>query len=177
MVIFIHGATHTGKTLAAQKILEKYKYPYISSDHIKMGLIRRGYTSLVPEDDGKLTDYLWPVLREMAKTAVENKQNLVIEGCYIPPDWKNDFSEDYLENIRYKAIILSEDYITENFEKIKAHACDIECRQDDSGLSKEQLIKENADILGRCKKYDNPYILIDACSDYNPYIIRDMLFY
>lgn len=51
MVILIAGASHTGKTLFAQKLLEKYKYPYLSIDHLKMGLIRSGQTNLTVEDD------------------------------------------------------------------------------------------------------------------------------
>ena len=86
MIILIAGDTHTGKTNLAQKLLEHYKIPYVSIDHLKMGLIRSGYTSLTPEDDDKLVGYLWPVVREMIKTAIENKQNLIIEGCYIPFD-------------------------------------------------------------------------------------------
>ena len=86
MIILIGGATHTGKTAYAQKLLEKYKYPYLSIDHLKMGLIRSGQTDLTPMDDDKLTDYLWPIVREMVKTAIENGQNLIVEGCYIPFD-------------------------------------------------------------------------------------------
>ena len=58
MIIFITGASHTGKTTLAQNLLAQYQYPYFSIDHLKMGLIRSGYTHLTPEDDGKLTDYL-----------------------------------------------------------------------------------------------------------------------
>ena len=100
MILLIAGATHTGKTFQAQKLLEKYKYPYLSLDHLKMGLIRSGYTSLTPEDDDKMTDYLWPVTREIIKTAAENRQNLIIEGGYIPFDWRNDFGSEYLKHIK-----------------------------------------------------------------------------
>ena len=96
MIVLITGASHTGKTVLAQKLLEKYKYPYLSIDHLKMGLIRSGYTRLTPEDDSKLTDYMWPIIREMIKTAIENKQNLIIEGCYIPFGWEKDFEKEYL---------------------------------------------------------------------------------
>ena len=47
MVILITGASHTGKTLLAQRMLEKYKYPYLSIDHLKMGMIRSGKTNWV----------------------------------------------------------------------------------------------------------------------------------
>ena len=85
MIILITGASHTGKTALAQKLLEKYQYPYLSIDHLNMGLIRSKYTELTPmSDDRELTAYLWPIVREMVKTAIENKQNLIVEGCYIP---------------------------------------------------------------------------------------------
>ena len=119
MVILITGASHTGKTLLAQKLLEKYKYPYLSIDHLKMGLIRSGNTELTPvSDDADLTAYLWPIVREMVKTAIENGQNLIVEGCYIPFDWEKDFSEEYRNSIRYYCLVMSEGYIRKNFQDI-----------------------------------------------------------
>lgn len=161
MVILIAGATHTGKTAYAQKLLEKRHYPYISIDHLKMGLIRSGQTELTPMDDEKLTSYLWPILREMVKTAIENKQNLIVEGCYIPFDWRKDFSPHYLENIRYTCLVMSQQYIEDHFDDIMEKANLIECRMDDSGLTKEALIAENTHNLAQCIAWDLPYILID----------------
>ena len=59
-----------------------------------MGLIRSGNTHLTPMDDEELTLYLWPILREMIKTVIENRQNLIIEGCYIPFDWRQSFGAE-----------------------------------------------------------------------------------
>ena len=102
MIILITGASHAGKTALAQKLLEQYQYPYLSIDHLKMGLIRSGNTDLTPmSTDEELTAYLWPIIREMIKTAIENQQNLIVEGCYIPFDWKKDFDSEYLEHIQY----------------------------------------------------------------------------
>ena len=70
MVILITGSSHVGKTLLAQRMLENYQYPYLSIDHLKMGLIRSGITDFTPEDDDELTDYLWPIVREIIKTAI-----------------------------------------------------------------------------------------------------------
>ena len=112
MIVLISGASHSGKTALAQQLLEKYQYPYLSIDHLKMGLIRSGNTDLTPmSNDADLTAYLWPIVREMIKTAIENQQNLIVEGCYIPFDWANDFGKEYLDNIRYYCLILSERYI------------------------------------------------------------------
>jgi adenylate kinase family enzyme len=81
MVIIITGASHVGKTLLAQKMLERYKFPYLSIDHLKMGLIRSGNTDFTPEDDDELTEYLWPIIREIIKTAIENEQNLIVRAA------------------------------------------------------------------------------------------------
>lgn len=165
MIILIGGASHTGKTLLAQCLLEKYHYPYLSIDHLKMGLIRSGQTALTPMDDDKLTDYLWPIVREMIKTAIENRQNLIVEGCYIPFDWEKDFDEGYRKEIRYVCLVMSRRYIETHFGDIKNHASDIEDRMDDSGLNAQELIRENERNLARCKEFGCEYILID--DDYN----------
>ena len=165
MIILIGGASHTGKTLFAQRLLEKYHYPYLSIDHLKMGLIRSGNTNLTPMDDDKLTDYLWPIVREMIKTAIENGQNLIVEGCYIPFDWEKDFDEGYRKEIRYVCLIMSRRYIETHFGDIKNHASDIEDRMDDSGLNAQELIRENERNLECCRQHGCEYILID--DEYN----------
>jgi gluconate kinase len=147
MVIIITGASHVGKTLLAQRMLEKYKYPYLSIDHLKMGLIRSGNTDLTPEDDDELTDYLWPIVREIIKTAIENKQNLIVEGCYIPFNWRDGFSAQYLQSIRFICLAMSDEYIDSHFEEIKVHASDIETRMDDSCYTADQLKKDNRLII------------------------------
>ena len=143
MVILITGATHTGKTLLAQRMLEKYGYPYLSIDHLKMGLIRSGQTKLTPEDDEELTAYLWPIVREMMKTAIENRQNLIVEGCYVPFDWRKDFDPAYLAAVRFLCLAMSDAYIDAHFDQIKTHASDIEDRLDDSDLTPALLKAEN----------------------------------
>ena len=161
MIILISGASHTGKTTLAQKLLEQYHYPYLSIDHLKMGLIRSGQTNLTPMDDDKLTDYLWPIVREIIKTAVENHQNLIVEGCYIPFDWKKNFDEEYLKQIHHICLIFSEKYIREHFDDIKSYASVIEQRMDDSALSMEMLIEDNRKNLNLCKQCGCQYILVD----------------
>ena len=162
MILLIAGASHTGKTALAQRLLEKYQYPYLSIDHLKMGLIRSGHTTLTPmSDDGELTAYLWPIVREIIKTAVENGQNLIVEGCYIPFDWAKDFSEAYLPHIRYCCLVMSEQYIRNHFEDIKGYANVIENRLDDSDYTMASALKENARILGAVKAHGVNHVLLD----------------
>lgn len=161
MVILITGASHVGKTALAQRLLEKYKYPYLSIDHLKMGLIRSGNTELTPiSEDYALTEFLWPIVREMIKTAIENKQNLIVEGCYIPFNYKDDFEKEYLDNIKYYCLVMSEDYIKNHFEDIKKYANVIENRICDS-FSLNDVLADNAKVLENAKKHDVDYILID----------------
>lgn len=162
MIILIAGASHTGKTALAQKLLEKYKYPYLSIDHLKMGLIRSGNTALTPlSDDKELTDYLWPIVCEMIKTAIENEQNMIVEGCYIPFDWQKDFESEYLENIKYYCLVMSKKYITNHFSDIKRYASIVENRGNDEDCTIETVISDNAGILEQCKNYNVNYIFID----------------
>lgn len=162
MIILITGASHTGKTALAQRLLEKYKYPYVSIDHLKMGLIRSANTELTPmSDDADLTAYLWPIVREIIKTAIENKQNLIVEGCYVPFDWAKDFEKEYLDNIRYYCLIMSENYIRNHFDDIKKYAGIIEKRLDDESCTLESVLVDNAQILELAKKHKVNHILID----------------
>ena len=168
MVILIAGASHTGKTNLAQKLLEKYHYPYLSIDHLKMGLIRSGNTDLTPmSDDEELTGYLWPIVREMVKTAIENSQNLIVEGCYIPFDWEKDFGPEYLPHIKYCCLIMSEKYIRTHFDDIKKYASVIENRLDDSWCTMESVLKDNANMLQQAKKQGVNYLLIDDAYNIN----------
>ena len=143
MIILITGASHSGKTLLSQLMIEKYRYSCLSLDHLKMGLIRSGYTDLTVEDDEKLTEYLWPIVREMIKTAVENMQNLIIEGCYVPFDWRADFQQNYLENIRFIALVMSETYIRQNYELIREYGNVVESRLEQD-ISLRSLLEDNS---------------------------------
>lgn len=170
MIFLISGSSHTGKTLLAQKLLEKYKYPYISIDHLKMGLIRSGKTELTPEDDDKLTEYLWPIVCAMIKIAIENKQNLIVEGCYIPFDFKKDFSKEYLPFIKDICLIFSENYIENNYDNIINKGSVIEKRLD-YNYPKELMIEDNKKVLKGSLKYKNDYVLIDK--DYEVDVCMD----
>lgn len=164
MVILIAGASHTGKTLLAQKLLEQYHYPYLSIDHLKMGLIRSGHSELTPENDDALTVYLWPIVREIIKTVIENRQNLIIEGCYIPFGWRQDFDERYLPSIRFICLAMTDHYIEEHFSKIIGHESEIESRLVNADCTMDSLRADNRSILNGFRNAGEHIVLID--SDY-----------
>ena len=161
MITLITGTSHTGKTALAQRLLEKHGWPYLSLDHLKMGLIRSGYTHLTVEDDDELTALMWPIVREMIKTAIENEQNLVIEGCYLPFDWRKDFGEEYLPHIRFVCLVMTEAYLRARFDDVRRYANVVENRISD-GLCLEALIRDNAENLARCREHGCEVLLIDG---------------
>ena len=163
MVILITGASHTGKTLLAQRMLEQYKYPYLSIDHMKMGLIRSSNTELTPlSDDEALTAYLWPIVREMVKTAIENEQNLIVEGCYIPFDWRRDFDDRYLPSIRFICLAMTEEYIKSHFDAIIEHESDIESRLVEHDITIDGLIAENQRMIAGFQDAGEQVVLIES---------------
>ena len=162
MIILITGASLTGKTLLAQRMLEEYRIPYVSIDHLKMGLIRSGKTDLTTKDDEALTDYLWPIVREMIKTAIENRQNLIVEGCYIPFNWRKDFEEQYLQSIWFVCLAMTDSFIDAHTDDIKNHASDIENRLYDVDFTSESLKEDNHYYINGFAQYGEQVMLIDT---------------
>ena len=99
----------------------------------------------------------------MIKIAIENKQNLVVEGYYIPFDWKECFDDEYLKEIQYYCLVMSRKYIENHFSDIKKYANVIEKRIDDSWCTIDSTLEDNAYYLDMCEKYNCNYILIDDC--------------
>lgn len=167
MIWLITGASHTGKTCLAQRLLEKHHVPYLSMDHLKMGLIRAGHTHLMPTSpDEALTAYLWPIVREMVKTAIENHQSMVVEGCYIPLNWAEDFAEDYLRDIRFVCLVMTEQYIRTHWEDIRRYANVVENRLCDD-CTMEELIVDNLSVLAQARKHGVEVVLMDEAYQVN----------
>lgn len=102
----------------------KYKYPYLSIDHLKMGLIRSKNIVLAPMSDSKALT-------------------------------------DYLSQMKYRCLVMSESYIQHHYCDIRANANIVEARLDDSDCTMESLILDNAEALKMCRKYGVDYLLID----------------
>ena len=166
MIILIGGSSHVGKTLIAQKLLEKTGFPYVCLDHLKMGFIRTGRTELTVEDDYKMRYFLWPFAAEMIKTAVENNQNMIMEGCYIPGEWKDSFTPEYLSKIYCTFITMSEDYLRHNFKLVKEKASVIEHRLNDE-VDLERLIMCSNEFREDCHKYHIPNLDITTQTQYD----------
>ena len=197
MVILLGGSSHVGKTLVAQKLMERLGFPYMSLDHLKMGFIRSGMTNLTVNDDWEMRYWMWSFVAEIVKTAVENHQNIIVEGCYIPHNWKDSFttpnnspkhndsisfkttvleschsSVDYMAEIRSAFIVMSRSYIEQHFDLIKDYANVIERRPDDSGLDLERLVMCSEGFREDCMANGTPLVEIDEAYDVDSLVER-----
>lgn len=159
-VLLITGASHTGKTNFSCHLMNKLSIPYFSIDWLKMGLIRSGVCPYNVSEDEHLTQYLWPVVRSMMMTVVENRQKLIIEGCYVPSSWRNDFDSRYLSHIRGITLIMSEDYIRRHESQIHEFSSCTEKRICDD-VDTDRLIEDNLRLLEEAERFSSPYLLIE----------------
>ena len=164
MIYLIGGSSHVGKTFFSQKLMEDIKVPYVSLDHIKMMFIRSGLTKLTVEDDYEMRYFLWPYMAEYIKTCVENEQNLIVEGCYIPENYRDAFTEEYLKNIRSVYIVMSEDYIRNHVDDLIDKASVIECRIADE-VDIERLIMCSKEFKELGTANNIPVLEIDKTFD------------
>lgn len=149
MIILIGGESHTGKTWLAQRLLEKYHYPYMSLDHLKMGLIRSDFPCNFTALDGDryIAEQLWGIIKGIVDTCLENRQNLIIEGCYLPPHKVRELAHPEIIAVY---LVFSEVYIRNNFDLILQHESVIEQRKHTGDLTKDRFIADNAMLKASC---------------------------
>lgn len=164
MVVLIGGVSHTGKTYLAQQLLERHKIPYLSLDHLKMGLIRGaincGFTA--DDDDATISTSMWPVVEGIIRTNIENRQHIIIEGCYLPPFAVKSLKGEYPQQIIECYLGFSENYVRKNFEKlILPHRNVVEHRKYPENRSASDFIEEHLRLKELCEVSRLNYFEVD----------------
>ena len=147
----------------AQRLLEKYKIPYLSIDHLKMGLCRANVDcGFTPTDSNeKIEQHLWPIIKGIILTNIENGQNIIIEGCYLFPNRLKEFDEQTLKYIIPVFMGFSERYIQKNFVSgILENMSVIEMREEND-LTIEDFISGNDKLKGLCEESNVAFFEID----------------
>lgn len=165
MVILIGGASCIGKTLMAQRLLERYKIPYLSLDHLKMGLYRADEScGFTPEGNADLIEEkLWPIVRGIIMTVIENRQSLVIEGCYLYPQRLRELGPEYTARIIPVFMGFSAEYVRENYHcGIIGHRSEIELREYAEERTAEQMIVEQEFWKTMCESEGARYFELDG---------------
>ncbi len=172
MIVFLGGESCTGKTRLAQTLLEHYSIPYLSLDHLKMGWIRAGQASFQADSpDETIAAALWPIVKGIAQTAIENRQHLTMEGCYLLPSLMDEFRQQFPSQTLCFAIGFSAGYIQNHLDSgILANRCVIEYRKFPEERSAEEMIRQHRHWKTQCGRYHIPYFEIEA--DYPQAIAR-----
>ena len=151
MILLIGGESCTGKTLLAQRLLEKCGIPYLSADHVKMGLIRGGLADFSAEEDDRLiSDRMWGVLSGILKTVVENRQHLIMEGCYFRPALTARLEEAYRPAVLEVYLGFSDAYNRARYADILSHRNAIEHRLYPETRSMEALLQAHRALREEC---------------------------
>ena len=171
MVLFVFGPSHVGKTFFASRLTNHCGISSLSIDLLKMGLIRSGIVSLTPEDDDALVDVLWPIVREMVQTALENNQNLIVEGDYLPTDWRISFSKE--ADVMAIGLAMTEAHLRDHYDEIIQHRHAIEIRHHEAPTF-EELVQAHTHTRTQCMSGYSQLVLIDG--DYQYAINRALEF-
>jgi len=174
MIYLIDGASSSGKTYLSQKMLEKLHIPYFSVDHLKMSFYRNGQLCTIM-DDQTVTDFLFPYLKEMLLTIMENNQHMILEGCYFQSeDWVT-FIKKYEQQVKYCCIVFSNDYI--NYSTIVEHRNVIESRLYEEERTLEELITEHEQKRAFCTENNLPMLEIkkDFLTEIQNWIANEQL--
>lgn len=167
MVILLGGYSCTGKTLLANRLMKELKVPYFSMDYLKMAIFRSdescGFRPM--DSDEHIADKIWPIVKEMIYTYIENGQDMIIEGCYVMPEAVSKLNPDYMNEIYPIFIGFSETYIRTHFqEKIIAYKGAIEEGEPIDERPMEHFIEQHASIKMRTEQ--NGFRFYEINDDY-----------
>jgi putative acetyltransferase len=140
-----------------------------------MGLIRGSqYCDFkVTDSDYDITVKLWPIVKGIVMTAIENNQHLIVEGCYIPTNCPESFETKYSKEIISFFIGFSEHYLSNNFESgIIDHLRTIENKVLDDYIQPENFKKMHAQVKASCVENHATYFEID-----NDYLVETKAIY
>lgn len=178
MVILIGGIGCTGKTLLASQLMKKTNIPYFPLDHLMMGIYRgMPDCAFTPMDDQfVLGEKMWPIIKGMIMTNIENDHSIILEGFQLLPHLLKDFPSGYLESIHPVFLFFSKQYIKENFDsKIVKYRSAIESRSDIDDLTDQGLIRESKRLKEQCVKHEVAFFEIEDDYDVGMKKVQDFL--
>lgn len=164
MVVLLGGSSHVGKTMIAHKLVHKYGWECISLDFLKDAFIRSQLGDPGSRNDYEMRYWMWPLVAQIVKRALESGRNLIIEGCYIPGEWADSFTSAELRHIRTVFIVMSEIHIRTHIDAIERYSQRVEKRQNDV-IDMDRLISCSRDFKEDCLRTGTFYIEIDGPYD------------
>ena len=102
MIYILTGIAKSGKSLVANRLIQKYSLPTFSTDYIMMMLVR-GNKTLGIDPDGEdeiVANQLRPYINGLIQTMVENKVDYFIEGVHFNPDFARELLDKYPNDVK-----------------------------------------------------------------------------
>lgn len=102
MLYLIGGASRSGKSIVARRLLHERGIPYFSLDFLMMGLVN-GLPELGfdPDQPSRVTaEKLWPLLRAVLVNILETEVDYLIEGDTILPQHVSELAQRFGPAIR-----------------------------------------------------------------------------
>ena len=120
MIYIISGASRSGKTLIAKKMMVEYNIPYLSLDSLVMG-----FTNGIPEYGihdklwpHEIAERLWPFLKAMLQNMLWSDIDYILEGEAVLPRHIAELSKEHPDEMRVCYLGFSDVKLEEKVEDI-----------------------------------------------------------
>ena len=160
MLYLLGGSPRAGKSTIGRKFTSETGIPYFGLDYLKMGIARGWPESGVDPNGGdlKIAKKIWPVVKGMAMTLVEEGEDCLLEGTYLLPEYVVELQQMYKDKIRACFIGYTEIDTWEKVRQIREYG------MPSGALSwvKGEGDRENVEFLKRFSVY-----IKDECNKYS----------
>jgi len=150
MIILISGASHTGKTMLAKRLCERYQIPYKNIEYIKQHML------LSADSDGinvgnalesnkyVLSENVWFIVENIVRDGLEKGEGMVLDGNFLPPHRVRALDDVGVISMH---LIFTPEYIEKNYDVILKHRKEESSIHDDGDIlqimSNEGILKES----------------------------------
>ena len=181
MLYLISGASRSGKTMIAERILEQKNTPYISLDWLVMGFTNGmpecGIHDLLFPDD--IAQRLRGFLRAMCESILWQETDCVIEGEAILPELVSELLNKYPDKIKICFLgytDISVDEKAASIQKYSTGATDWLSKKPDEYIHDHinNMVRHSRRIKSGCEKYHLSYF--DTSKDFNGTIDRTVAY-
>ena len=171
MIYIISGASRSGKTLLAKRILKDKGVTYLSLDWLMMGfntgIPEYGIHHLLFPDD--IARRMWSFLKGMIESMIHVKEDCVIEGEAILPELITELVKEHPNHIKVCFLGYADVEVAKKVEEIKTFSNgehDWLLKESDEYIidHTKNMIDHSKMIQNSCRKYGFDYF--DTSNDF-----------
>jgi 2-phosphoglycerate kinase len=173
LLYIIGGAARAGKTIIAQEFLERSQVPFLSLDLLKMSLVKgMPEAGIDPQESSRrLAIRLWPVVRGLASTILENARDYLIEGDMILPSQVREISADFPGQIRSCFVGFGDESVSKKLFVIRKHTGPedwlIDLGEEEALQAVAELIQFSNELREQAREHGVAYF--DSSADFDTF--------